>query len=154
VVSAFTKVTEMLPLLQLHGLSSKDFVPALEEFFGTSAGSSASVMTRLTTAWQQEYRQFAERDLSGVDYVYVWVDGIHFKVRLDQDRVCTLVIIGARADGKKELVALSDGHRESTESWADLLRDCKPRVCTRRCWPWAMAHWGFGQRCGGVPTDA
>jgi putative transposase len=90
------------------------FVPALEEFFGTSAGLSASVVTRLTTAWQQEYRAFAERDLSGVDYVYVWVDGIHFRVRLDQDRVCTLVIIGARADGKKELVALSDGHREST----------------------------------------
>ena len=121
------KVTEVLPLLYLHGLSSKDFVPALEEFFGTSAGLSASVVTRLTSAWQQEYRQFAERDLAGVDYVYVWVDGIHFKVRLDQDRVCTLVIIGARADGKKELVALSDGHRESTESWADLLRDCKRR---------------------------
>src|SRR5581483_9103788 len=102
----------------LHGLSSKDFVPALEEFFGTSAGLSASVVNRLTSAWQQEYRAFAERDLAGVDYVYVWVDGIHFKVRLDQDRVCTLVIIGARADGKKELVALSDGHRESTESWA------------------------------------
>jgi transposase-like protein len=86
------------------------------------------VVTRLTTAWQQEYRQFAERDLSGVDYVYVCVDGIHFKVRLDQDWVCTLVIVGARADGKKELVALSDGHRrESTESWADLLRDGKRR---------------------------
>jgi putative transposase len=121
------KVTEVLPLLYLHGLSSKDFVPALEQFFGTSAGLSASVVTRLTTAWQQEYRQFAERDLSGADYVYVWVDGIHFKVRLDQDRVCTLVIIGARADGKKELVALADGHRESTESWADLLRECKRR---------------------------
>jgi putative transposase len=108
------QVTEVLPLLYLHGLSSKDFVPALEEFFGTSAGLSASVVTRLTSAWQQEYRAFAERDLSGVDYVYVWVDGIHFRVRLDQDRVCTLVIIGARADGKKELVALSAGHREST----------------------------------------
>jgi putative transposase len=108
------KVTEVLPLLSLHGLSSKDFVPALEEFFGSSAGLSASVVTRLTTAWQQQYRALAERDLSGVDYVYVWVDGIHFRVRLDQDRVCTLVIIGARADGKKELVALSDGHREST----------------------------------------
>src|SRR5438270_538811 len=77
------KVTEVLPLLYLHGLSSKDFVPALEEFFGTSAGLSASVVTRLTSAWQQEYRQFAERDLAGVDYVYVWVDGIHFKVRLE-----------------------------------------------------------------------
>jgi transposase-like protein len=120
-------VTEVLPLLYLHGLSSKDFIPALEEFFGSSAGLSASVVTRLTSAWQQERRDFAERDLSGVDYVYVWVDGVHFRVRLDQDRVCTLVIIGARADGKKELVALSDGHRESTESWADLLRDCKRR---------------------------
>ena len=121
------KVTEVLPLLYLHGLSSKDFVPALEEFFGSPAGLSASAVTRLTEAWQEEYRRFAERDLAGVDYVYVWVDGIHFGVRLDQDRVCTLVIIGVRADGKKELVALTDGHRESAESWAGLLRDCKRR---------------------------
>jgi transposase-like protein len=121
------KVTEVLPLLYLHGLSSKDFVPALEEFLGSPAGLSASAVTRLTGAWQEEYRRFAERDLAGVDYVYVWVDGIHFGVRLGQDRVCTLVIIGVRADGKKELVALTDGHRESTESWAGLLRDCKRR---------------------------
>jgi putative transposase len=121
------KVTEVLPLLYLHGLSCKDFVPALEGFFGTGAGMSASAITRLTEAWQEEYRRFAERDLSGADYVYVWADGIHFGVRLDQDRVCTLVIIGVRADGKKELVALTDGHRESTESWAGLLRDCKRR---------------------------
>jgi transposase-like protein len=121
------KVTGVLPLLYLHGLSSKDFVPALEEFFGSGAGLSAPVITRLTTAWQEECRRFAERDLSGADYVYIWVDGIHFGVRLDQDRVCTLVIIGVRADGKKELVALADGHRESTESWAGLLRDCKRR---------------------------
>jgi putative transposase len=121
------KVTEVLPLLYLHGLSSKDFVPALEEFLGSPAGLSASAITRLTEAWQEEYRRFAERDLAGVDYVYVWVDGIHFGVRLDADRVCTLVIIGVRADGKKELAALTDGHRESTESWAGLLRDCKRR---------------------------
>jgi putative transposase len=121
------KVTEVLPLLYLHGLSSKDFVPALEEFFGSSAGLSASVVTRLTADWQEEQRRFAERDLRGVDYVYVWVDGIHFNVRLDQDRVCTLVIVGVRADGQKELVALADGHRESTESWANLLRDCRRR---------------------------
>ncbi len=121
------KVTEVLPLLYLHGLSSKDFVPALEGFFGSKAGLSASVITRLTTTWQEEQRRFAERDLSGVDYVYVWVDGVHFNVRLDEDRVCTLVIVGVRADGKKELVALADGHRESTASWADLLRDCRRR---------------------------
>ena len=121
------KVGEMLPLLYLHGLSSKDFVPALEKFFGSKAGLSASVVTRLTTTWQEEQRRFAERDLAGVDYVYVWVDGVHFTVRLDEDRVCTLVIVGVRADGKKELVALAGGHRESTGSWADLLRDCKRR---------------------------
>ena len=121
------KVAEVLPLLYLHGLSSKDFVPALEGFFGSGAGLSASAITRLTEAWQKEYRRFAGRDLSGADFVYVWADGIHFGVRLDNDRVCTLVIIGVRADGKKELVALTDGHRESTESWAGLLRDCKRR---------------------------
>jgi transposase-like protein len=103
------KVTEVLPLLYLHGLSSRDFVPALEEFFGFGAGLSASAITRLTEAWQEEYRRFAGRDLSGADYVYVWADGIHFGVRLDQDRVCTLVLLGVRADGKKELVALTDG---------------------------------------------
>ena len=73
------KVAEVLPLLYLHGLSSKDFVPALEEFFGSKAGLSASVVTRLTTRWQDEQRRFAERDLSGVDYVYVGVDGVHFR---------------------------------------------------------------------------
>lgn len=121
------KVTEVLPLLYLHGLSSKDFVPALEEFFGAKAGLSASVITRLTEQWQAEHQRFAERDLSDVDYVYCWVDGIHFQVRLGGDRVCTLVIVGVRGDGRKELVALTDGHRESAESWADLLRDCRRR---------------------------
>ena len=121
------KVAEVLPLLYLHGMSSGDFAPALQEFFGTSAGLSASVITRMTAGWQEDYRRFAQRDLAQVDYVYCWVDGIGFNVRLDQDRVCTLVIIGVRADGRKELVALSDGHRESTESWADLLRDCRRR---------------------------
>jgi transposase-like protein len=121
------KVAEVLPLLYLHGLSSGDFVPALEEFFGSAAGLSASAITRLTIQWQDEQRVFAERDLSGVDYVYLWVDGVHFTVRLDEARLCTLVMVGVRADGSKELVAVADGHRESTESWADLLRDCRRR---------------------------
>ena len=121
------KVAEVLPLLYLHGLSSGDFAPALEEFFGSKAGLSASAIVRLTADWQAEQRAFAERDLSAVDYVYVWADGVHFTVRLDEARLCTLVIVGVRADGSKELVALADGHRESTESWADLLRDCRRR---------------------------
>jgi putative transposase len=122
------KVTEVLPLLYLHGLSSGDFVPALEEFFGTEAGLSAATVTRLTEQWQQEREHFMRRDLSARDYVYVWVDGIHTAVRLGSDgRLCSLVMIGARVDGSKELVALSDGYRESSESWAELLRDLKRR---------------------------
>ena len=121
------KITDVLPLLYLHGLSSGDFVPALEQFLGSGAGLSASTITRLTEQWQDEQRAFAERDLVGVDYVYVWVDGIHVNIRLDEHKLCLLVIIGVRADGTKELVALADGYRESAESWADLLRDCKRR---------------------------
>ncbi|MBF6073003.1 transposase, partial [Nocardia farcinica] len=70
---------------------------------------------------------FGQRDLSQVDYVYLWVDGIHLKVRLEQEKLCLLVMLGVRADGRKELVALTDGYRESTDSWADLLRDCRRR---------------------------
>ena len=88
----------------------------------------AATITRLTTQWQDEAAAFGKRlAWPSTDYVYMWVDGIHLKVRLEQDKVCLLVIIGVRADGTKELVALDDGHRESTESWADLLRDCKRR---------------------------
>ena len=122
------KVTEVLPLLYLHGLSSGDFIPALEEFLGTEAGLSASTITRLTEQWQTERESFMSRDLSVRDYVYVWVDGIHTGVRLGSDgRPCSLVMVGARLDGTKELVALADGYRESKESWACLLRDLKKR---------------------------
>ncbi|MDF1489794.1 IS256 family transposase [Tessaracoccus caeni] len=121
------KVAEVLPLLYLHGLSSGDFGPALEQFLGTGAGLSAATITRLTKDWQDEAAAFNQRSLAGTDYVYVWVDGIHLKVRLEQDKVCLLVMIGVRADGTKELIALDDGFRESSESWADLLRSCKRR---------------------------
>jgi putative transposase len=122
------KVAEVLPLLYLHGLSSGDFVPALEAFFGTAAGLSASVVTRLVEQWQAERAAFARRDLGGVDYVYCWADGVHFNVRLgEQGRLCCLVIVGVRADGRKELVAIADGERESTDAWAELLRDLRRR---------------------------
>jgi transposase-like protein len=119
------KVSEVLPLLYLHGLSTGDFAPALTEFFGSAAGLSASVITRLTAQWQDEHRAFMARSLADRDYVYVWVDGVHFNVRLEQDRLCCLVMVGVRLDGTKELVAIADGYRESTDSWADLLRDLK-----------------------------
>jgi putative transposase len=122
------KVAEVLPLLYLHGLSGGDFVPALEAFFGTAAGLSASVVTRLVEQWQAERAAFARRDLGGVDYVYCWADGVHFNVRLgEQGRLCCLVIVGVRADGTKELVAIADGERESTDAWAELLRDLRRR---------------------------
>ncbi len=121
------KITEVLPLLYLHGLSSGDFVPALGQFLGSSAGLSAAVITRLTQTWQGEQRTFAARDLSAVDYVYLWADGIHVNIRLEEHKLCLLVLIGVRADGRKELIALADGYRESAESWADLLRDCARR---------------------------
>ena len=110
------KVTEVLPILYLRGLSTGDFAPALGEFFGSEAGLSPSTVNRLTEAWQVEHEEWSERDLSGVDYVYWWVDGIHFNIRLEEDRLCCLVIVGVRPDGTKELVALADGYRESTES--------------------------------------
>ena len=121
------KVTEVLPLLYLHGMSSGDFAPALEEFFGAAAGLSASVITRLTSQWQAEREAFMARSLADRDYVYVWADGVHFNIRLAEERLCTLVVVGVRSDGAKELVAVADGLRESTESWAELLRDLRRR---------------------------
>ncbi len=121
------KISDVLPLLYLHGLSGGDFVPALEQFLGSSAGLSASTVTRLTEQWQSEQKAFSARDISQVDYVYVWADGIHVNIRLEEQKLCLLVVIGVRADGTKELLALADGFRESAESWADLLRDAKRR---------------------------
>ncbi|MFC9949145.1 IS256 family transposase [Streptomyces prasinus] len=121
------KISEVLPLLYLHGLSSGDFVPALEQFLGSAAGLSPATVTRLTQQWQADQAAFMDRDLAEVDYVYMWADGIHLNVRLEEAKACVLVLIGVRADGSKELVALQDGYRESGESWADLLRDCAHR---------------------------
>ncbi len=121
------KVAEVLPLLYLHGLSTGDFVPALEVFFGAAAGLSASVITRLTTQWQAERAGFAQRSLADRDYVDCWADGIHFNLRLEDGRLCCLVLVGVRADGTKELVAVADGERESTDAWAELLGDCRRR---------------------------
>ncbi len=121
------KVSEVLPALYLRGISTKDFVAALAEFFGSEAGLSPSAVQRLTTEWARERETFNGRDLSQVDYVYLWADGVHFNIRLEEDRLCCLVLVGVRADGRKELVAVGDGYRESEESWAEVLRDLKRR---------------------------
>jgi hypothetical protein len=144
------KVAEVLPLLYLHGMSSGDFVPALAGFFGAAAGLSASVITRLTTQWQAEREAFMARSLADRDYVYVWADGVHFNVRLAEERLCTLVIIGVRSDGTKELVAVADGLR-----WVDRVvggaaarsapaRHAGTGADGRRWCPWAV---GGATRC-------
>jgi putative transposase len=122
------KVAEVLPILYLRGLSTSDFRPALEALLGEdAAGLSPTTIARLTAGWEKEYCDFRRRDLSGRDYVYVWVDGIHFNIRLDDDRLCTLVMIGVLPNGEKELLAVEDGYRESTESWKAVLRELKRR---------------------------
>ena len=122
------RITEALPILYLRGLSTGDFSEALPVLLGPeAAGFSASTISRLVKIWQCEYRVWRKRSLEGKDYVYIWADGVHFRVRLEEDRVACLVIIGVLADGRKEVIAIEDGYRESKESWASLLRDLKRR---------------------------
>lgn len=123
------KVTDVLPLLYLRGLSTGDFRPALEELLGEdAAGLSLSSIARLTKAWEADYRAFRTRRLDFCRYCYLFVDGVHVAVRLGDDpQLCLLVVIGVREDGSKELLAVEDGYRESTESWASVLRDLKAR---------------------------
>jgi transposase-like protein len=124
------KVGDVLPVLYLRGLSTGDFAPALAQFFGSDAGLSPTSIGRLLENWGDEYTAFESRDLSTSDFVYLWADGVHFRIRLEEDRLCCLVVIGVKADGSKALLACSDGYRESTESWADVLRGLKNRGMT------------------------
>jgi transposase-like protein len=123
------KVAEVLPVLYLRGLSTGDFEPALVSLLGkaATAGLSPTAITRLTAAWQRDYEDFRKRTFHGKRYAYLFADGVHFRIRLEEDRLCTLVLIGVREDGKKELVAVEDGYRESTESWLSVLRDLHAR---------------------------
>jgi transposase-like protein len=115
-------------VLYLRGLSTGDFREGLAALLGEdAAGLSPSAITRLVSSWQEEYRAWRTRPLADRDYVYVWADGVHFNVRLEDERLAALVVVGARPDGTKEVVALEDGYRESTESWLALLRDLKAR---------------------------
>ena len=115
-------VEELLPWLYLKGVSTGQFEEALAALLGPDApGLSASTVRRLVATWQHEHERWQRRDLSMRRYVYVWADGVYFTPRLDHDRQCMLVLIGADADGKKELLAIEDGYRESTQSWRELL---------------------------------
>jgi putative transposase len=122
------KIDEAIPLLYLRGLSNGDFIPCLRKLLGDGVrGLSPANITRLKSVWRKEYDVWRKQDLSDKEYVYVWVDGIHSHVSMGDGNLCTLVAIGARPDGRKELIAVAGGYRESHESWAALLRDLKAR---------------------------
>jgi len=123
------KVTDVLPVLYLRGLSTGDFRPALEQLLGEdAAGLSPSTISRLCKDWEAEHERFRARSLRFHRYAYLFVDGVHVSIRLgEDDRLCLLVVIGVREDGTKELLAVEDGYRESTESWASVMRDLKDR---------------------------
>jgi transposase-like protein len=125
-------IEALISILYLKGVSTSDFPEALKAILGEkAAGLSASTIVRLKEVWQAEYEAWAGRDLSGKQYVYFWVDGIYFNVRLSDDRPCLLVVMGARHDGVKELVGLWDGERESKLSWLEFLRELKRRGLQR-----------------------
>mgnify|MGYP002629667469 CR=1 FL=1 len=125
-------VEELLPWLYLKGISTGDFSEALAALLGPDAeGLSASTITRLKASWWEEYETWRKRDLSGKRYVYIWADGVYFTPRLDGDRQCMLVIIGADAYGEKDVLAIMDGFRENADSWRDLLRSLRKRGLTQ-----------------------
>jgi transposase-like protein len=121
-------VEELIPWLYLKGISTGDFSEALQALLGPDAkGLSATTVTRLKGIWQDEYQAWSKRSLAGQRYVYVWADGVHFNIRLEEERQCILVLMGATPDGDKEVIAISEGYRESEQSWRALLLDCKER---------------------------
>lgn len=119
---------ELIPWLYLKGVSTGGFDDALAALVGPNCpGLSASTVTRLKASWEGEFQEWNQRSLEGKQYVYVWADGVHFNIRLEEDRQCILVLMGATADGRKELIAVVDGFRESEQSWKGLLLDVKSR---------------------------
>ena len=124
-------IDALIPALYLRGISTGQMGEALEAILGPqAAGLSATNVCRLKEIWSKEHDEWRKRDLSAKQYVYIWADGIHFNVRLEDGRTCILVLIGATKDGQKEVLAIQDGYRESKASWLDLLRDLKSRGLT------------------------
>ena len=125
---------EFIPFLYLKGISTGDFSEVLSQLTGNDVSLSPGTVVRLKEQWEEEYTRWSKRDLSDKRYVYWWVDGVYFNIRLEEERSCMLIIMGATADGKKELIAVEDGYRESSISWNNILLNLKSRgytCCTR-----------------------
>lgn len=121
-------IEELLPVLYLKGISTGDFSEALKSLLGANAkGLSAGTISRLKQQWQEEHKSWSKRDLERKHYVYIWADGVYFNIRSEEAKQCILVIIGVNEHGKKELIAIEDGYRESTQSWTELLEDIRHR---------------------------
>lgn len=121
-------IDNLIPALYLKGISTNDFPSALSAILGEGVkGLSSTNIVRLKQFWEEDYREWSKRDLSGKEYVYFWVDGIYFNVRLDDERSCILIIMGADTEGNKELIAVQDGYRESKAAWKEMLLDLKKR---------------------------
>ncbi len=121
------EVGELLPELYLHGLSQGDFELALRGLLGDGAPLSPTSIGRLRAKWVADHQDWRERRLDGRELVYAWADGIYVKAGLEKDKACLLVVIGAMSDGRKEVLAVTPGYRESTESWLEVLRDLRDR---------------------------
>lgn len=121
-------IDELIPWLYLKGISTGDFSECLQHLVGAdSAGLSPTTVVRLKETWTKEQQEWSRRSLEDNRYVYIWADGIHFNIRLEEHRQCILVVLGATADGKKELLAIADGYRESAQSWKEVLLDLQAR---------------------------
>jgi len=144
-------VAKVIPVLYLRALSTGDFSEGLAALFGTGAsGLSATTISRLTNVWKGEYAAFKNQRFEDKEFAYIWADGIHFRVRLDNERLCTLVLMGVREDGSKELIAVEDGFRESTESWSEVLRALKRRGLKPPALAIADGALGFWKAVGDV----
>jgi hypothetical protein len=144
----------VLPLLYLHGLSSGDFVPALEQFLGSAAGLSPAIVTRLTKQWQDDHAAFQQRAFAESDYVYVWADGVHPKIGLGQAHSCVLVLMGVRLDGTKELIARAGGCMSRPSRGPTCSGTAAAGACAIPSWSSVTARWACGRhqrRCSRAP---
>jgi putative transposase len=147
-------VSKLIPRLYLHGLALGDFDLALRGLLGENAPVSASTVARLKEGWQAEWREWKRRSLEGLQVVYLWVDGVYVKAGLEKQKAALMVIIGGLLDGRKVVLAVEPGYRESTESWSEVLRDLKERGMNCPCLVVGDGNLGIWGALANVYPDA